>query len=197
MAIHYRNFPFSKLRLSVIVGLISIIRFLNSSENTHFDELILKDAEVLPAEANTGTLESRSLLSFAANSRLFSPSENKLSKLSVTWADFLLLPKEKLRTAMQIRPNSPTIERNICPPTINSNLSLKLGGADYDWCKWALSETGAKVKVVLKCHSSIISPTFWSDFDQVHALMITVSYSLRLGQILGLYLQLRKKNSSF
>ena len=142
-----RSFLLSKFRLSVVVAVITIIRSLNSSENVHFDDLKLNDVEGLSTEANTDTQESRYLLSVAANSGWYSLPENNLSKLSVTWADFLLLPREKLRTAKQIKPNSPTIQQYTCPSAIASNLSLTLGVADYNWCKWALSEAGAKVKV--------------------------------------------------
>jgi hypothetical protein len=73
--------------------------------------------------------------------------ENEISESSIVWADFLMIPKERLRSKQVTLDAEVLKTMKLCPQTIVRNLSLELAGADLEWCKWTLKATGGKVKV--------------------------------------------------
>jgi hypothetical protein len=77
----------------------------------------------------------------------YTESENEISESSVVWADFLMIPKERLRSKQVTLEATVLKTLKLCPQIIVANLSLELAGADLEWCKWSLSATGGKVKV--------------------------------------------------
>jgi hypothetical protein len=93
------------------------------------------------------THSSRSLKAADDTPSYYTESENEISESSIVWADFLMIPKERLRSKQVILEATVLKALKLCPPLIVANLTLELAGADLEWCKWSLSATGGKVKV--------------------------------------------------
>ena len=68
----------------------------------------------------------------------------------VVWADFVLLPKDDNHTEEQLLDSNVSKKLRLCQRQTVTDLSEKLIGADFEWCKWSLSEDegGGKVKVL-------------------------------------------------
>ena len=66
----------------------------------------------------------------------------------VVWADFVLLPREINRAEDQLLDSNVSKTFRLCAQETVTNLSKKLGSADFEWCKWSLREDGGKVKVL-------------------------------------------------
>ena len=65
-------------------------------------------------------------------------------KRTTSWEQFVSLPSDPLQPAHNFtKPN----RINLCKADIVENLNRRLGGADLDWCKWALSRDGGGVQV--------------------------------------------------
>ena len=74
-----------------------------------------------------------------------------ISQLSnVVWANFVQLPRDRNYTEEQSLDLNVSKSFRLCTRQTVTNLSEKLGGADFDWCKWSLREDigGGKVKVL-------------------------------------------------
>lgn len=77
----------------------------------------------------------------------YSESENVITKSSIVWADFVTIPKERLRSKTLTLEPEVLKTMKLCPQSIVANLSLELAGADFDWCKKTLTLLGGKDKV--------------------------------------------------
>jgi hypothetical protein len=94
---------------------------------------------------------NRSRTEFMATSvvKLYTEIENSVAELSVTWAEFLLLPKESIRSKQKIIDPKVLKSLTLCSNELAANLSTNLGGKDFEWCLWTLSAKGGNVKVRL------------------------------------------------
>ena len=79
--------------------------------------------------------------------QLYEATENAVTETGIVWSDFVVQPKEKVRTKSEkIDPNVIKSLR-ICSSEVVTNLTTKFVGKDFEWCIWALSDTGGKVKL--------------------------------------------------
>ena len=104
------------------------IEFLKSNPRSYIprNETVLKVSEVV---------------------KLYDDEENKLSEAAIVWAEFILIPKVRLRSRQQSLDPSVLKTFHLCSNEVVANLSRKLDGKDFEFCKWSNSRTGGKVKV--------------------------------------------------
>lgn len=97
--------------------------------------------------ASKTTHTSRALKAADSIPSYYTELENEITESSVVWADFLMIPRERLRSKQVTLEAKVLNTMKLCSPGIVANLSAELAGADLNWCKWTLSATGGKVKV--------------------------------------------------
>jgi hypothetical protein len=125
------------------------------------------EAEIIkPRNIDILTLHpNRSRTEFKANSvvKMYTDIENSVSELSVTWAEFLLLPKESIRSKQKSIDPKVLKSLTLCSNELAANLSTNLGGKDFEWCLWTLSAAGGNVKVCfflsLFCSVTVFIPS--------------------------------------
>ena len=78
---------------------------------------------------------------------LYNAVENTIAESSVIWSEFVTLPKETIRSKSEKMDANVNNTLRLCPTEIVDKLSAKLNGKDLEFCHWALSDTGGKVKL--------------------------------------------------
>lgn len=64
----------------------------------------------------------------------------------ISWQEFVSLPEEPFSVPREAY-TAGSNKLNICPPEVFKKLSEALSPEDLQWCKWALSDSGGRVKV--------------------------------------------------
>ena len=104
------------------------------------------------------------LNSSSSNVSLYSVAENTISEASITWADFLTVKKQPPR-AMRLKLNRDAALVQ-CSPEVVLNTTAQLPLKEKNWCTWALSESGGKVKLGESYGS--LTPEQRTRFDYLH-----------------------------
>lgn len=122
---------------------------LHRRDSTNGDVIKPTNVEILLSDPRSYVPRDNVTFKSAEVVKLYDDRENKLSKAEIVWADFVLLPKEGLRSKQQNLDPSILKTLNLCSNELLANLSRKLDGKDFEFCKWSLSGTGGKVKVLV------------------------------------------------
>lgn len=145
------------MRIKMSVGVLwicvcSSILMRSESKNTQSVSSTSEDTSTSPNKVkiydkehirkNTPRDRDQSLYATLINSTI--------QETHVVWADFVLLPKDDNHTEEQLLDSNVSKTLRLCQRQTITDLSEKLSGADFEWCKWSLSEdeSGGKVKVL-------------------------------------------------
>ena len=96
---------------------------------------------------HTYLMRNRSSAMRLAPIALYNPAENTITESSVIWSDFVTKPKEIIRTKSEKMDGNVINTLRMCSTEIVDKLSAKLNGKELEFCHWALSDTGGKVKL--------------------------------------------------
>ena len=124
----------------------------SESKNTQSVSLISEDTSTSPNKVKIYDKEHirKNVLLDRDQSLYASFMNNTIRETHVVWADFVLLPKDDNHTEEQLLDSNISKTLRLCQRQTVTELSEKLNGVDFEWCKWSLSEDegGGKVKVL-------------------------------------------------
>jgi len=101
--------------------------------------------QISPLQNKPLTTSSSSSFQFPSGDRTHLHRSISDYAKSVSWKDFVYMPNHELTKS-----NPWTISKDqfhICSKEVEDKLKAKLEGKDLQWCEWALSPSGGKVKV--------------------------------------------------